>query len=124
MLETTSCDAVMIGRGAVGNPWLFREAEARLRSGRATDPPTLGETLAVAIEQLDMMVEAKGEHRGVMEMRKHEVAYLRGFHGASLLRAELVRIDGHAAVRARLLAAADEYKSQRRVQRFEEGAGR
>ncbi len=109
MLETTGCDAVMIGRAAVGNPWLFQSAEMLRRTGVAASPLTLAETLATAVEQLNLMVEAKGEHRGVTEMRKHLVAYLRGFHGASHLRAELVRIDGHAAVLERLRTAMDEY---------------
>jgi tRNA-dihydrouridine synthase B len=109
MLETTGCAAVMIGRAAVGNPWLFRSAETLRRTGGSADPATLVETLATAIEQLNLMVEAKGERRGVLEMRKHLVAYLRGFRGASHLRAELVRIDGHAAVLERLRAAMDEY---------------
>jgi tRNA-dihydrouridine synthase B len=109
MLETTGCDAVMIGRAAVGNPWLFRSAETLRRTGVSADPATLAETLATAIEQLNLMVEAKGERRGVLEMRKHLVAYLRGFRGASNLRAELVRIDGHAAVLERLDAAVGEY---------------
>jgi len=109
MLDTTSCAAVMIGRGAVGNPWVFSDAETLRRTGRAAGSRTLVETLEVAIEQLDLMVGAKGEHRGVTEMRKHLVAYLRGFHGASALRAELVRIDGHAAVIERLRAALGEY---------------
>ncbi|MFH1689023.1 MAG: tRNA dihydrouridine synthase DusB [Candidatus Eisenbacteria bacterium] len=109
MLETTACAAVMIGRGAVGNPWLFEDAETRRWTGRAADPRTLGETLATAIEHLNLMVESKGEHRGVLEMRKHLVAYLRGFHGASHLRAELVRIECHGAVLERLQAAVDEY---------------
>ena len=109
MLETTGCVAVMIGRAAVGNPWLFQSAETLRRTGAAVDPATLEETLATAIEQLDLMVEVKGEHRGVLEMRKHFVAYLRGFRGASHLRAELVRIDGHAAVLERLQAAMDEF---------------
>jgi tRNA-dihydrouridine synthase B len=112
MLETTRCDAVMIGRGAVGNPWLFADAETLRSSGRAAPPRTLAETLATAVEQLDLMVEAKGERRGVLEMRKHLVAYLRGFHGASHLRAELVRIEGHEAVRARLRLALDEYEGR------------
>jgi len=111
MLETTGCDAVMVGRGAVGNPWLFADAETQLRTGRAAEPHTLPETLATAIEQLGLMVESKGEHRGVLEMRKHLVAYLRGFHGASQLRAELVRIEGHAAVLERLEAAIGEYSA-------------
>ena len=109
MLDATSCDAVMIGRGAVGNPWLFRDAETLRRTGTAADSVTFAETLATAIEQLNLMVEAKGERRGVLEMRKHLVAYLRGFRGASHLRAELVRIDGHAAVLERLRDAMDEY---------------
>jgi tRNA-dihydrouridine synthase B len=109
MLDVTSCDAVMIGRGAVGNPWLFQSAETLRRTGTAAGPATFAETLATAIEQLNLMVEAKGERRGVLEMRKHLVAYLRGFRGASHLRAELVRIDGHAAVLERLRAAMGEY---------------
>jgi tRNA-dihydrouridine synthase B len=109
MLDVTSCDAVMIGRGAVGNPWLFQSAEMLRRTGTAAGPATFAETLATAIEQLNLMVEAKGERRGVLEMRKHLVAYLRGFRGASHLRAELVRIDGHAAVLERLRAAMGEY---------------
>ena len=109
MLETTSCDGVMIGRAAVGSPWLFGAAEALRRDGRVTAPPALGETLATAIEHLNLMVEVKGERRGVLEMRKHLVAYLRGFRGASHLRAELVRIEGHADVLARLEAALTEH---------------
>ena len=109
MLETTSCDGVMIGRAATGNPWLFGEAEALRTTGRVPPRPSLKEVLETAVEQLDLMVECKGEWRGVREMRKHLVAYLRGFEGASSLRAELVRIDEHVAVRARLEKAASEY---------------
>ena len=105
MLEETSCDGVMIGRGAVGNPWIFRNTVELLRTGRPPEPPTLAQTLRTAIEQLDLMVEMKGERRGVTEMRKHIVAYLRGFHGASRLRSELVRIDAHSDVRERLESA-------------------
>jgi tRNA-dihydrouridine synthase B len=112
MLDTTSCEAVMIGRGAVGNPWLFADAEALRSSGDAVRPRTLTDTLTTAIEQLDLMVEAKGERRGVLEMRKHLVAYLRGFRGASHLRAELVRIEGHEAVGARLRTALAEHAGE------------
>jgi nifR3 family TIM-barrel protein len=111
MLDQTSCDAVMIGRGAVGNPWLFGDAETLRRTGTERGPRSLEDTLSMAIEQLNLMVEAKGERRGVLEMRKHLVAYLRGFRGASHLRAELVRIDAHADVLARLEAARDEHAS-------------
>lgn len=109
MLEETSCDAAMIGRGAVGNPWVFRDAVELSRCGRCPPPPSLAETLETAVRQLDMMVELKGERRGVREMRKHVVAYLKGFRGAARLRAELVRIDAHAEVREGLLSALAEH---------------
>jgi len=102
MLDETACDAVMIGRGAVGNPWIFARAAALLSSGTVPNEPDPAERIRVAIEHLDLMVAAKGEPRGVFEMRKHIVAYLRGFAGASALRAELVLIEGHRDVRARL----------------------
>jgi nifR3 family TIM-barrel protein len=106
MLEQTGCAAVMIGRAAVGSPWIFGQAERLLAGGDAGRAPALSETLEIAARHLDMMVAAKGERRGVVEMRKHLVAYLRGFPGASQLRAELVRMEGHSAVRARLEDAA------------------
>ncbi len=104
MLEETSCDAVMIGRGAVGNPWLFRRSRELIERGVDPGPPTLAERLTLAIDHLDLMVEAKGESKGVMEMRKHIVAYLRGSPGVAALRSELVRMEGHANVRGRLEA--------------------
>jgi len=107
MLETTSCDGVMIGRAAVGNPWIFSLALALAETGRPSPPPTLADRIRLALEHLELMVAAKGERRGVLEMRKHIVAYLRGFPGASGLRAELVRMEGHERVRERLLDALD-----------------
>ncbi|MBM3306782.1 MAG: tRNA dihydrouridine synthase DusB [Candidatus Eisenbacteria bacterium] len=108
MRDETGCDGVMIGRAAVGNPWVFAGAAARWSGLPAPEPPTLTDRIRLAAEHLDLMVAAKGERTGVLEMRKHITAYLRGFPGASGLRAELVRIDGSDAVRARLLRAASE----------------
>jgi nifR3 family TIM-barrel protein len=109
MLNETSCDAVMIGRAAVGNPWIFAGAAALWRGAAPPAPATLADRIELAIEHLDLMVEEKGERTGVFEMRKHIVAYLRGFPGASALRAELVRIEGSEAVCARLKRAVDEF---------------
>lgn len=107
MLDRTGCDAVMIGRGAVGNPWIFARAR-ELADGRpASPPPSLADRIRLAVTHLDLMVREKGERRGVREMRKHIVAYLRGFPGASGLRAELVRMEDHERVRDRLLEALD-----------------
>jgi tRNA-dihydrouridine synthase B len=105
MLSKTSCDGVMIGRAAVGNPWVFRECAELLASGHVPPPPELRERITTVIDHLDMMVESKGERRGVFEMRKHIVAYFRGFPGASRLRSELVRMEGHRNVRDRLTKA-------------------
>ncbi len=102
MLEETGVDGVMIGRGAVGNPWLFSRAAALIATGKVPPEPTLAERLRLAIEHLGLIVEAKGEHRGVMEMRKHIVATLKGFPGAVELRRELVIMEGSENVRARL----------------------
>lgn len=107
MLEGTSCDGVMIGRAAVGNPWIFSRARELAETGCPSPPPALGDRIRLAVEHLDLMVAAEGERRGVLEMRKHLVAYLRGFPGASNLRAELVRMEGHERVRERLLDALD-----------------
>jgi tRNA-dihydrouridine synthase B len=109
MLDETSCDGVMIGRAAVGNPWIFRRAQELATSGRVLPPPSLADRIGLAVEHLDLMVEAQGERRGVLEMRKHLVAYLKGFPGAVNLRAELVRMEGHERVRERLLGALDEF---------------
>jgi nifR3 family TIM-barrel protein len=109
MIAETSCDGVMIGRAAVASPWVF-EGAAALWSGRpAPPPPSLADRLRLASEHLDLRVAAKGERTGVLETRKHIVAYLKGFPGASALRAELVRIDGSDAVRRRLALAAEEF---------------
>jgi len=102
MLEETGCDAVMIGRGAVGNPWIFSGAASLAATGKAPPSPSLAERLELVIEHLDLMVEDKGERRGVMEMRKHIVAMLKGFPGAVGLRRELVIMEGKEFVRARL----------------------
>ncbi len=109
MLSETSCDAVMIGRAAVGNPWIFAGAAALWRGAPLPPSASLLERLRLSVEHLDLMVTAKGERSGVFEMRKHIVAYLRGFPGASALRSELVRIDGSADVRARLARALVEF---------------
>ncbi len=105
MIDTTGCDAVMIGRGAIGNPWIFREVRAAMTGAEPPLPPSLSERLETAIEQLDLMVEMKGVRRGVHEMRKHIVAYLRGFHSASKLRAELVVIEDPEVVKDRIRGA-------------------
>ncbi|MCF7930542.1 MAG: tRNA dihydrouridine synthase DusB [Acholeplasmataceae bacterium] len=89
MLEYTGCDAVMIGRGALGNPWVFREIDAYLKDGTILDKPTHQEIKEMIINHLESLCELKGEHIGVLEMRSHGPWYLKGIEHASTLRKQL-----------------------------------
>lgn len=88
ILRETGCRSLMIGRGAMGNPWLFRDALAAME-GREAQPVTLAERVETARLHARWMVEYKGERMGVMEMRKHIGQYISGLRGATALRREL-----------------------------------
>lgn len=93
MLAETGVDGLMIGRGADGNPWIFRELAAVLRGeGRPAAPP-LQERLAQAAEHLDMLIDYKGEHISVKEMRRHISAYLKGLPHAAEFRGRFHKVD-------------------------------
>ncbi|MEE1169213.1 MAG: tRNA dihydrouridine synthase DusB [Anaerovoracaceae bacterium] len=86
MLDETGCDAVMIARGAMGNPWIFREANA-LWEGRPVPPrPELDEIYDIMRRHFIMLMEDKGEKRSVFEMRKHVGWYMKGQPHAAELR--------------------------------------
>ncbi|HWR22034.1 MAG TPA: tRNA dihydrouridine synthase DusB [Feifaniaceae bacterium] len=84
MRQETGCDGVLIARGAMGNPWIFKECKAVLAGKRAA-PPTLDERISLAIRHAGMQQEYHGEH-GVIEMRKHIAWYLHGLPHAAQLR--------------------------------------
>jgi tRNA-dihydrouridine synthase B len=86
MMQQTGADGVMIGRGALGNPWLIRDSVALLQGLPAMKPPTPTERVEMALRHLQDMVEYKGEHIGVREMRKHGAWYIKGLNGASQTR--------------------------------------
>ncbi len=92
LFEETGCDAVMIGRAAQGNPWLFAQVDHYLRTGEHLPGPTLAERVAMAIEHGDLLIADKGQRVGVREMRKHICWYLRGFYGAAHFREEVMRL--------------------------------
>ena len=99
MLEVTGCDGIMIGRGAMGNPWIFSEISACLE-GRRFVPPTREEIAGVALSQLRAMIEDNGERIGVSEARKHLCKYLRGFSGASEARGKLNYAESYDQMKA------------------------
>ena len=85
-LDITGADAVMIGRGAQGNPWIFPQLIHWLRTGEELPPPTLTERAQVILRHLDLLVGYKGEYIGIREMRKHAAWYTRGLKGSAELR--------------------------------------
>lgn len=98
MLEITGCDAVMIGRGGYGNPWLFRETLDR-QAGRPVRPVRPAERQAVALMHLEMFLEAFSPTRAGRELRKHFAWYARGLPGAAQFRSEINRLSGIEAMR-------------------------
>ncbi|HWQ76917.1 MAG TPA: tRNA dihydrouridine synthase DusB [Syntrophomonas sp.] len=86
MLDATGCDAVMIGRGLMGNPFIIRETVALMEHGERLPAPLPAEKIRLAIRHLELTVENKGERVGVREMRKHISWYIKGMSGAARLR--------------------------------------
>ncbi|WP_039957536.1 tRNA dihydrouridine synthase DusB [Selenomonas infelix] len=85
-LDITGADAVMIGRGAQGNPWIFPQLIHWLHTGEELPPPTRTERAQVILRHLDLLVGYKGEYIGIREMRKHAAWYTRGLKGSAELR--------------------------------------
>ena len=86
MLAETGCDMVMIGRGALGNPWIFRELDAAYKGLKIPSRPSDEERNAMMIRHLEMLCRLKGESTGVKEFRKYIMRYTKGVHGAAALR--------------------------------------
>jgi len=86
MFNETGVDAVMIGRGAIGNPWIFHAAKIFLETGELPPSPTWDERKAVVKEHLELKCEWLGERKGVLEMRRMYGGYFKGFRNASRLR--------------------------------------
>ncbi len=90
MLDDTGADGIAVGRGAVGNPFLFSEIISALEQ-KEYHAPSVKERIEMALSQLSLAIEEKGETVAVTESRKQIALYLRAFHGAALIRAEINR---------------------------------
>lgn len=88
MINETNCDGIMIGRGAIGNPWVFGEIRAAL-SGKEFTPPTKAEIIDTALLEVRGMIEEKGEKVGIAESKKHLHRFTKGFRGSSDVRGKL-----------------------------------
>ncbi|OMF53951.1 tRNA dihydrouridine synthase DusB [Paenibacillus sp. FSL R5-0490] len=86
MLDETGCDGVMIGRAALGNPWMIYCTVKYLETGELMGEPSVREKMDVCILHLDRLISLKGEHIAVLEMRKHAAWYLKGIRGNAKVR--------------------------------------
>lgn len=92
-LETSGCSGLAIGRGAMGNPWVFSRTAHYLRTGELLPEPGVAERVETALRHLEMMVESRGEYIGVREMRKHAAWYLKGLRGSAEARDRVNRCE-------------------------------
>lgn len=88
MYEETGCDLVMVGRGAMGNPWVFSQINAYMKDGVLLPEPTPAQKLSVMSRHIELLCKYKGENVGMREARKHVAWYIKGFHSAASLRNE------------------------------------
>ena len=90
MTERTGCDGLMIGRGAIGNPYLFEEIIAGLNNGEYRKP-TLAEAIETCIEHINLIREDKGEHTASAEIKKHAAMYIKGVRSAASVRDRIMK---------------------------------
>lgn len=92
MKKETQVDAMMIGRGAKGNPWLIHQIDHYFKTGERLEMPELKDKIDVLEKQFKYMVEFKGERQSVLEIRKHASWYLKGIHNAAVMRNQVNQV--------------------------------
>ncbi|PQM74371.1 tRNA dihydrouridine synthase DusB [Corynebacterium sp. J010B-136] len=107
MMEETSCDGVVVGRGCLGRPWLFAELSAQLRGEDIPSEPTLGEVAQIIVRHAELMAHYDGEAHATRDIRKHIGWYLRGFPVGGEVRSELARVESLQQLRNLLAPWAD-----------------
>lgn len=93
MLEETNCDLIMVGRGALGCPWVFSQINAYLDHERIIPNPPVSERMRVMLKHIETICKYKGDFIGMREARKHAGWYTKGLHGAAKYRLELGTIE-------------------------------
>ena len=91
MMKETGCGAVMVGRGAQGNPWIFPQIRHYLATGEVLPPPTAMERYEQMLSHFEALLAYKGEYIGVREMRSHASWYTHGLYGSAALRERINR---------------------------------
>ena len=98
LMESTGCDGIMIGRGAQGNPWIFRQILHWMETGEEEPKPNLEEVKAMILRHARMLVDYKGAYTGIREMRKHVAWYTAGYPNSAKLRARVNEIESLEAL--------------------------
>lgn len=93
MLEKTNADAIMIGRGALGNPWVFSKINAYFDECRVLPEPSVTQKMAVMLKHIQKIIEYKGEYTAMREARHHAAYYTKGMKGGAKLRAEIGKLE-------------------------------
>ena len=96
--KETGCDGVMIGRGAQGNPWIFRELVAYERTGELPGRPSREEIRQTMLRHARLQIEFKGDYLGIREMRKHVAWYTKGMEGSARLRDDINKVESYEAL--------------------------
>lgn len=91
MLEQTGCDAIMIGRGVLGNPWLIKECITYLETGIKLDPPTKEEKINMLLHHFELLLKTKGEKLALLEIRSHAAWYLKGIPNTTELKNKIMK---------------------------------
>ena len=89
MFEKTNCDAIMIGRGALGNPWIFRRINAYLNECRVLPDVSINENMVVMLKHIQKIIEYKGDYTAMREARDNAAYYIKGIRGGAALRKEI-----------------------------------
>lgn len=92
IFDSTGCDGVMIARGAIENPWIFKQAKELLFDGKVKTEVSIEDRINLILKHLQLAIKYKGERSGVIEMRKHYSGYLKGIQNISILRNKLVHL--------------------------------
>ena len=90
MINVTECDGLMIGRGSLGNPWIFNEIAAKL-NGKEYIEPTLEERLDTCLRHVSLIRDSKGEHTAAAEIKKHAALYIKGVRSAASVRDRIMK---------------------------------
>lgn len=89
MIEETGCDYLLVGRGALGRPWVFSQISAYLKYEKILPEPPVSERMRVMIKHIERICDYKGEKVGIKEARKHAAWYIRGMRGAAAYRQQI-----------------------------------